>query len=123
MLTGQHVAAGVREFKSEQQFEKILSTAKPDQLIVVDFYRWPQLRPPTAAGLPPALSSLWPAPRTACGSCKYIGAGFLKLCKGSHEEHAPVEFLKHNVYNEYEEPSPVSERLRVKVVPSFFFYK
>ena len=62
---------------TEQQFDSILSSADPSALVVVDFYR------------------------TACGSCKYISAGFLKLCKGSHEGHAPVEFLKHNVFDEY----------------------
>ena len=61
---------------AEQQFDSILTSADPNTLVVVDFYR------------------------TACGSCKYISAGFLKLCKGSHEGHAPVEFLKHNVFDE-----------------------
>ena len=57
------------------QFDRAVSGASPETLVVVDFYR------------------------TACGSCKYISAGFMKLCKGSHDEHEPVEFLKHNVFD------------------------
>ena len=48
----------------------------PNTLIVVDFYK------------------------TACGSCRYIQPGFVKLCHSSEEEHAPVVFLKHNVIDE-----------------------
>lgn len=64
----------VREFKTDEEFFKILEKAKEsDSLVVVDFYR------------------------TSCGSCKYIGQGFSKLCKGSGDQEAPVIFLKHNV--------------------------
>lgn len=64
----------VREFKTDEEFFKILERAKEtDSLIVVDFYR------------------------TSCGSCKYIEQGFAKLCKGSGDQEAPVIFLKHNV--------------------------
>lgn len=64
----------VREFKSDDEFLKILEKAKETKsLVVVDFYR------------------------TACGSCKYIEQGFTKLCKGSGAEDGGVIFLKHNV--------------------------
>lgn len=64
----------VREFKTDQEFFKILEKAKEtDSLVVVDFYR------------------------TSCGSCKYIEQGFSKLCKGSGDKEAPIIFLKHNV--------------------------
>ena len=59
-----------------QEFDEVLSTASPKTLIVVDFYK------------------------TACGSCRYIQPGFVKLCRSSQEEHAPVVFLKHNVIDE-----------------------
>lgn len=53
----------VREFKSEKQFEKILAAASPETLIVVDFYR------------------------TACGSCRYIGAGGAAAVHGVSAPH------------------------------------
>lgn len=64
----------VREFKTDEEFSKIMEKAKETgSLVVVDFYR------------------------TSCGSCKYIEQGFVKLCKGSGDQQAPVIFLKHNV--------------------------
>lgn len=64
----------VREFKTDEEFLRILEKAKEsNSLVVVDFYR------------------------TSCGSCKYIEQGFAKLCKGSGDQDAPVIFLKHNV--------------------------
>ncbi|XXG60977.1 hypothetical protein AAC387_Pa04g2745 [Persea americana] len=90
----------VREFKTDKEFLKILERAKEtDSLVVVDFYR------------------------TSCGSCKYIEQGFTKLCRGSADQEAPVIFLKHNVIDEYDEQSEVAERLRIKAVPLFHFYK
>lgn len=90
----------VREFKTDLEFFTILKKAKEtDSLVVVDFYR------------------------TSCGSCKYIEQGFSKLCKGTGNEEAPVIFLKHNVIDEYDEQSEVAERLRIKAVPLFHFYK
>ncbi|KAJ0799947.1 putative Thioredoxin-like superfamily, thioredoxin-like 4 [Helianthus annuus] len=57
------------------------------------------------------------------GICKYIEQGFAKLCKGSGDEATAVIFLKHNVIDEYDEQSDIAERLRIKAVPLFHFYK
>lgn len=90
----------VKEFQTNEEFFQILEKAKKtNSLVVVDFYR------------------------TSCGSCKYIEQGFAKLCKGSGDQEAPVIFLKHNVINEYDEESEVAERLRIRSVPLFHFYK
>ncbi|KAK4490371.1 hypothetical protein RD792_001047 [Penstemon davidsonii] len=90
----------VREFKTDEEFLGIIEKSKESNaLVVVDFYR------------------------TSCGSCKYIEQGFIKLCKGSGNKDAPVIFLKHNVIDEYDEQSEVAERLRIKSVPLFHFYK
>uniref|UniRef100_A0A7N0UPK9 Thioredoxin domain-containing protein n=1 Tax=Kalanchoe fedtschenkoi TaxID=63787 RepID=A0A7N0UPK9_KALFE len=90
----------VKEFRSDEELYRILEKAKEtNALVVVDFYK------------------------TACGSCKYIEQGFAKLCRGSGNNDAPVIFLKHNVIDEYDEPSETSERLRIKAVPLFHFYK
>ncbi|XP_027354186.1 thioredoxin-like 4, chloroplastic [Abrus precatorius] len=88
----------VREFTTDEEFSRILDKAK-GSLVVVDFFR------------------------TSCGSCKYIEQGFAKLCKKSGDHEAPVIFLKHNVMNEYDEQSEVADRLRIRAVPLFHFYK
>ncbi|KAG2663672.1 hypothetical protein I3760_16G044100 [Carya illinoinensis] len=90
----------VKEFKTDEELSKIIEKAKgADSLVVVDFYR------------------------PSCGSCKYIEQGFAKLCRGSGDKEAAVIFLKHNVIDEYDEQSEVAERLRIKSVPLFHFYK
>ncbi len=38
--------------------------------------------------------------KTACGSCRYIQPGFIKLCRASEERHSPVMFLRHNIFDE-----------------------
>jgi thiol-disulfide isomerase/thioredoxin len=64
----------VTEFKTEEEFQRHLERSKATgALVVVDFYR------------------------PSCGSCKYIEKGFIRLCKGSGDDGAPVVFLKHNV--------------------------
>ncbi|KAG6547413.1 hypothetical protein Mapa_010861 [Marchantia paleacea] len=90
----------VREFSSQDEFDELLGQAKEQGcLVVVDFFR------------------------PSCGSCKYIEKGFAKLCKGAGNSDAHVMFLKHNVVDEYDEQSEVADRLRIKVVPLFHFYK
>ncbi|KAI3522146.1 hypothetical protein L1887_11626 [Cichorium endivia] len=90
----------VREIKKDEELISVLEKAKEaNSLVVVDFYR------------------------TSCGSCKYIEQGFAKLCRGAGDEDAPVIFLKHNVIDEYDEQSDIAERLRIKAVPLFHFYK
>lgn len=90
----------VTEFKTEEEFQRHLERSKATAaLVVVDFYR------------------------PSCGSCKYIEKGFVRLCKGSGDDGAPVVFLKHNVIDEYDEQSEVADRLRIKIVPLFHFYK
>ncbi|KAG0533497.1 hypothetical protein BDA96_04G198000 [Sorghum bicolor] len=90
----------VTEFKMEEEFQRHLERSKATgALVVVDFYR------------------------PSCGSCKYIEKGFIRLCKGSGDDGAPVVFLKHNVIDEYDEQSEVADRLRIKIVPLFHFYK
>ena len=64
----------VKEFRTNAEFSGYLEAAKQsNSLVVVDFYR------------------------TACGSCKYIEQGFMKLCKGAGDHADAVIFLKHNV--------------------------
>ncbi|MCI08710.1 thioredoxin-like 4 chloroplastic-like, partial [Trifolium medium] len=88
----------VREFKTDEEFGRILDKSKgTGSLVVVDFFR------------------------TSCGSCKYIEQGFAKLCRKSGSHDAPVIFLKHNVIDEYDEESEVAERLRIRVFISLLW--
>eukprot|EP00475_Leptophrys_vorax_P034200 TRINITY_DN54926_c0_g1_i2.p1 TRINITY_DN54926_c0_g1~~TRINITY_DN54926_c0_g1_i2.p1 ORF type:complete len:231 (+),score=3.45 TRINITY_DN54926_c0_g1_i2:216-908(+) len=90
----------VREIKSRREFDFILDYAdRNNSLVVVDFYR------------------------TACGSCKYIEQGFIKLCRAEGDLQHPVIFLKHNVMDDYEERSEIADDLRIKSVPMFHFYR
>lgn len=90
----------VREITTLRELEHIIQESKSaGDLVVVDFFR------------------------TSCGSCRYIEKGFQKLCKGAGNGEASVIFVKHNVVNEYDEQSDIAERLRIKIVPLFHFYK
>ncbi|KAK9023287.1 hypothetical protein V6N11_003510 [Hibiscus sabdariffa] len=75
----------VREFKTDEEFLKILEKdIETNSLVVVDFYC------------------------SSCGSCKYIEQGVSNYAK---------------VLDEYDEQSEVAERLRIRAVPLFHFYK
>jgi thioredoxin-like negative regulator of GroEL len=64
-----------------EEFQQALEAAGPSTLVVVDFFK------------------------TACGACKFIYPGFVKMCRESttqqqqqqQESSQPVVFLKHNV--------------------------
>ena len=54
--------------------------------------------------------------KTSCGSCKYILPGFIKLCKSTQDQAPEVVFLKHNVFDDYEEEkTDLARRLRIVV--------
>ncbi|KAK9805662.1 hypothetical protein WJX72_010705 [[Myrmecia] bisecta] len=89
----------VQQIYTVKEYDDAIQNASTETLVVIDFYR------------------------TACGSCKYIQPGFLKLCKGSTEKHEPVVFLKHNVMDEYDEETDLAHKLKIKNVPLFCFYK
>lgn len=89
----------VREIKTRRDLATILEYAdRRNILVVIDFYR------------------------TACGSCKYIEQGFIKLCRAEGDMQHPVMFFKHNVMDDYEEQSEIAEDLKIKAVPLFHFY-
>ncbi|DBA82492.1 TPA: hypothetical protein ACH3X2_000720 [Trebouxia sp. C0005] len=88
----------VRQVYKVKEFQKVVEQAHPKSLIVVDYYR------------------------TACGACKYILPGFVKLCKRSGSHDAPVIFLKHNVIDEYDERTELADYADIRAVPSFQFY-
>jgi len=91
-------------------FDAALAAAGPTALVVVDFYK------------------------TACGACRYIAPGFVKLCKkagkmdgdgGANDdgEQPDIVFLKHNVLDEEGGRSELAVREGVRAVPTFYFYR
>lgn len=88
----------VRQVYKVDEFKTLVEEAHPKSLVVLDYYR------------------------TACGACKYILPGFVKLCKRSGAHDAPVIFLKHNVIDEYDERTELADYADIRAVPSFQFY-
>ncbi|KAK9835317.1 hypothetical protein WJX81_001522 [Elliptochloris bilobata] len=84
--------------KSLAQWREVLESAPAHTLLVVDFYK------------------------TSCGACRYIQAGFVKLCRASTEDPT-VAFFKHNVMDEFEEKSEIADELRIRAVPMFCFFR
>ncbi|KAF8066341.1 ENGASE2 [Scenedesmus sp. PABB004] len=95
----------VEEVFTPEQFAAALAAAGPSALVVVDFFK------------------------TACGACKFIYPGFVKLCRasaggGGGAGAAPVMFLKHNVFDdEEEEVTALCKQYNVRSVPKFIFFK
>jgi len=83
-------------------FDEALAAAHPTALVVVDFYK------------------------TACGACRYVAPGFVKLCKKAGKDggdQPDVVFLKHNVLDEDGGRSELAVREGVRAVPTFVFYR
>lgn len=89
----------VKQIFTASEFKEALQAENTNTLVVVDFYK------------------------TACGSCRYIQPGFVKLCHTLEEEHAPVVFLKHNVIDKADQDTDLSEMLKIRNVPLFQFYR
>jgi hypothetical protein len=84
-LVEQHVTAtpvSLLQVFTPGEFQQALQAAGPRTLVVVDFFK------------------------SACGACKFIYPGFVKMCRDStsqqqqqqeEDSSQPVVFLKHNV--------------------------
>lgn len=89
----------VIEVERPQDLDLIFSSALPDALVVVDFFK------------------------TDCPACKYMAPGFHRLCRSASEHAQHVIFVKHNVYDAEGELTPLARRHKIKSVPQFHFYK
>lgn len=95
----------VTQVFTQDELQAALDDAGPDALVVVDFYK------------------------TACGACKYIQPGFVKLCRAAAksrdgDDAPPIVFLKHNVYDDDEEEvTDLAKKYNVRSVPRFLFFK
>lgn len=100
----------VQELKDVAALDAVLNSAHPNTLIVIDFYK------------------------TACGACRFIEPGFVKLCRASQSQsqgkeadataYPAIVFLKHNVYDDEEGAvTPLCKQLNIRSVPRFVFFK
>ncbi|GBF94865.1 thioredoxin-like chloroplastic [Raphidocelis subcapitata] len=94
----------VIEVFTEAELEGVFSSALPDALVVVDFFK------------------------TDCPACKVMAPGFHRMCRSASEHAQHIIFVKHNIY-EYEdddgdgELTPLARRFKIKTVPQFAFFK
>lgn len=83
----------------EEELDTIFKNALPDALVVVDWFK------------------------TDCPACKYMAPGFHRMCRSASEHAQHVIFVKHNVYNDDDELTPLARRFKIKSVPLFSFHK
>lgn len=57
----------------------------------------------------------------SCGSCKQVLQHCSQLCQENSQQKAGVLFLKHNVWNEFDDLTDVARMYKAKAVPSFIF--
>lgn len=95
----------VTEVETPEDLDAILADVAPSTLVVVDYYK------------------------TACGACRYVAPGFVKLCKaagkaGTAAASSPdVVFLKHNVEDDEDGRTPLAVREGIRNVPTFQFLR
>eukprot|EP00878_Enallax_costatus_P009146 GHUV01009560.1.p1 GENE.GHUV01009560.1~~GHUV01009560.1.p1 ORF type:complete len:233 (+),score=63.30 GHUV01009560.1:599-1297(+) len=93
----------VAEVYTADELQQALDDAGQSTLVVVNFFK------------------------TACGACKFIYPGFVKLCKASaagQTSNPPVVFLKHNVFDDdQDEVTELCKKYNVRSVPKFIFFK
>ena len=57
----------------------------------------------------------------SCGVCRTLMQRYNVLCAESAAQRAGLRFLKHNVRNEFDDPSDVARMFRVRATPCFVF--
>jgi len=72
---------------------------------------------------PQALSQLaQPVPSLqSCGTCKEVLQHCSQLCQENSQQRAGVLFLKHNIWNDFDDLTDVARMYKAKAVPSFIF--
>ncbi len=58
----------------------------------------------------------------SCGICKLVLEQYTKLCKEAGAQQAGVRFVKHNIFNDFDDYSDIALLYRVKQVPTFVFF-
>ncbi|KAL0019873.1 hypothetical protein WJX79_006289 [Trebouxia sp. C0005] len=57
----------------------------------------------------------------SCGTCKEVLQHCSQLCQENSHQRAGVLFLKHNIWNEFDDLTDVARMYKAKAVPSFIF--
>lgn len=57
----------------------------------------------------------------SCGTCKEVLRHCSQLCIESSQQKAGVLFLKHNIWNDFDDLTDVAHMYKAKAVPSFIF--
>ncbi|KIY93685.1 hypothetical protein MNEG_14276 [Monoraphidium neglectum] len=83
---------------TKEELDAIFESALPDALVVVDWYK------------------------TDCPACKYMAPGFHRMCRSASEHAQHIIFVKHNVYDEDYELTPLARHHKIKNVPLFTFH-
>lgn len=71
------------------------------------------------AGSKPILLFLF---TSSCGACKQFLKRLEQMCVQAHHQQAGVVFVKHNIYNEFDDFSDLSRMYKVRYVPCFMFF-
>ena len=57
----------------------------------------------------------------SCGTCKEVLRHCGQLCQETSQQRAGVLFLKHNIWNDFDDLTDVARMYKAKAVPSFIF--
>jgi len=57
----------------------------------------------------------------SCGTCKEVLQHCSQLCQENSHQRAGVLFLKHNIWNDFDDLTDVARMYKAKAVPSFIF--
>ena len=57
----------------------------------------------------------------SCGVCKEVLQYCGQLCQETSQQKAGVLFLKHNIWNEFDDLTDVARMYKAKAVPGFIF--
>ncbi|KAL3136336.1 hypothetical protein ABBQ38_005599 [Trebouxia sp. C0009 RCD-2024] len=57
----------------------------------------------------------------SCGSCKEVLRHCSQLCHENSQQKGGVLFLKHNIWNDFDDLTDVARMYKAKAVPSFIF--
>ena len=57
----------------------------------------------------------------SCGTCKEVLRHCRQLCQETSQQRAGVLFLKHNIWNDFDDLTDVARMYKAKAVPSFIF--
>ena len=58
----------------------------------------------------------------SCGMCRELMQSYAQLCLKGAQTREGLRFIKHNIRNEFDDPSDVARMFRVRAAPTFYFF-